>query len=101
MPIQTVGVIGAGQMGNGIAHVFAVAGYDVLLNDISEEAVSAALALIGKNLARQVAKGNLSQADADAALSRIRHEPVLSTLGQTDLIIEAATDTICCGDTSM
>ncbi|MCF6197545.1 MAG: 3-hydroxyacyl-CoA dehydrogenase NAD-binding domain-containing protein [Emcibacter sp.] len=69
--VQHVGIIGAGQMGNGIAHVFAVAGYDVLLSDISEEALQKAVAKIEKNLHRQVSKGYLSEEVAKAAVDRI------------------------------
>jgi 3-hydroxybutyryl-CoA dehydrogenase len=90
--IKTVGVIGAGQMGNGIAHVISVAGYNVALNDLSEQRVEAALATINGNMARQVAKGKLTEADRSAALSRIHYAPSLEELGQTDLVIEAATE---------
>ena len=90
--IRTVGVVGAGQMGNGIAHVFALAGYDVLLNDISQTSLDKALATIGKNLDRQVSRGKISEADKAAALGRIRTTLKLSDLGPTDLIIEAATE---------
>ncbi|WP_372885856.1 3-hydroxybutyryl-CoA dehydrogenase [Shimia sp.] len=92
MTIQTVGIIGAGQMGNGIAHVFAASGHDVLLNDISEEALRAAVARIEKNTARQVAKGQLDEAARAAALSRIRATTELGELGGQDLVIEAATE---------
>lgn len=92
MTIQTVGVIGAGQMGNGIAHVFAQAGYDVLLTDISAEALDKAMALIERNLDRQVSREKISAADKDAALARIRTTTQLSDLGQSDLVIEAATE---------
>ena len=92
MAIQTVGIVGAGQMGNGIAHVFAVAGYDVLMTDISQESLDKATALIARNLERQVTKGRLAAADRDAALARIRTTLKLSDLGQTDLVIEAATE---------
>ncbi|WP_424944075.1 3-hydroxybutyryl-CoA dehydrogenase [Aliiroseovarius crassostreae] len=92
MDIQTVGVIGAGQMGNGIAHVFATSGYKVLLNDISEDALAAAMARIEKNTARQVSKGALSEATRDAALANIRTTSELGELGGTDLVIEAATE---------
>ncbi|WP_239986104.1 3-hydroxyacyl-CoA dehydrogenase NAD-binding domain-containing protein, partial [Paracoccus sp. SY] len=63
MTIQTVGVIGAGQMGNGIAHVFALAGYDVVMTDISQDAMDKALSLIDRNLERQVGRGKIG-ADA-------------------------------------
>ncbi|MBT2130445.1 3-hydroxybutyryl-CoA dehydrogenase [Aliiroseovarius lamellibrachiae] len=92
MTLKTVGVIGAGQMGNGIAHVFATSGYDVLLNDISTDALAAAVAKIEKNTARQVDKGAMSADDRDAALSRIRTTAELGELGGTDLVIEAATE---------
>ncbi len=92
MAIETVGVVGAGQMGNGIAHVFAVAGYDVLLNDISADALEAALDRIGGNLDRQVAREKLTSQERDAALKRIRTTTTLADLGPSDLIIEAATE---------
>lgn len=92
MTIQSVGVIGAGQMGNGIAHVFALAGYDVLLTDVSEEALKKALATVAKNLDRQVKGGKITEADKDATLGRIRTTMTLTDLGPSDLIIEAATE---------
>ncbi|KMW60569.1 3-hydroxybutyryl-CoA dehydrogenase [Candidatus Rhodobacter oscarellae] len=92
MQIQSVGVVGAGQMGNGIAHVLSLAGYDVLLNDISEEAIGAALDLIRSNMTRQVGRGKIAEADMEAAIARIRGTRVLSDLGATDLVIEAATE---------
>ena len=61
MEIQKVGVIGAGQMGNGIAHVMALAGYDVVLNDVSQQALDGALSLIHKNMERQASKGKISE----------------------------------------
>lgn len=92
MAIQSVGVIGAGQMGNGIAHVFAVAGFDVLLHDISPEAVAAAIEKISSNLERQVEKDRLTKGEMVAALARIQPCESLAKIGQTDLIIEAATE---------
>ena len=92
MTIQSVGVIGAGQMGNGIAHVFALAGYDVLLTDVNEEALKKALATVAKNLDRQVKGGKITEADKDATLGRIRTTMTLTDLGPSDLIIEAATE---------
>ncbi|MFN3953562.1 MAG: 3-hydroxybutyryl-CoA dehydrogenase [Pararhodobacter sp.] len=92
MDINTVGIVGAGQMGNGIAHVFAVAGYEVLLNDISTEALDHAVGLITKNLERQVSRGKITEEAKAAALARIRTTSTLSDLGPTDLIIEAATE---------
>ncbi|MFT5005768.1 MAG: 3-hydroxybutyryl-CoA dehydrogenase, partial [Paracoccaceae bacterium] len=92
MKISTVGIVGAGQMGNGIAHVFAVAGYEVLLNDISVEALNAGLKQIKANLSRQVTRGKITDAEMAAALGRIKPTEVLAELGQMDMIIEAATE---------
>jgi len=92
MQIAKVGVVGAGQMGNGIAHVFALAGYDVLLNDVSDDALNAAIGLIEKNLARQVSRDKISEADMSKAMGRIITTKMLPDLGQTDLVIEAATE---------
>ncbi len=92
MAIETVGIVGAGQMGNGIAHVFALAGYNVLLNDIAQESLDKALAVIEKNMARQVSRGKISEADKTAAQARIKTTLTLTDLGQTDLVIEAATE---------
>jgi 3-hydroxybutyryl-CoA dehydrogenase len=92
MEIRLVGVVGAGQMGNGIAHVFALAGYDVLMNDISEAGLEKALATIEKNIDRQVSRGKVLPADKRAAMARIKTTLKLADLGQCDLIIEAATE---------
>ncbi len=92
MSVETVGVIGAGQMGNGIAHVMALAGFQVLLNDVNQDALDKALVTIKKNLDRQVSREKISAEDRDAALARIGTTLVLADLGQTDLIIEAATE---------
>ncbi|KJS41313.1 3-hydroxybutyryl-CoA dehydrogenase [Roseovarius sp. BRH_c41] len=92
MEIAKIGVVGAGQMGNGIAHVMAVAGYDVLLNDISAEALQRALAAVRKNMERQVSRGKITQDDMEAALARIVTTQTLTDLGKTDLVIEAATE---------
>ena len=92
MTIQSVGIVGAGQMGSGIAHVFAMAGYDVLLNDVSPENLAAAIALINRNLERQVSKGKMTAADKLAGLARIKTTTSLAGLGPSDLIIEAATE---------
>ena len=70
--IQTIGIIGAGQMGNGIAHVLAVAGYDILLTDTSNAQMQKALKAIGNNLSRQVSRGHLEQVEATDALARIQ-----------------------------
>ena len=90
--VETVGVVGAGQMGNGIAHVMALAGYEVLLNDVNEAALGTAIETITRNLDRQVSREKISTADRDAALGRITTTLTLADLGQTDLIIEAATE---------
>jgi len=87
-----IGVIGAGQMGNGIAHVFAQAGYQVRLVDLKPEILDKALATIGRNLDRQVAKGKLSEADKAATLARIVTGVELPLLGDADLVIEAASE---------
>lgn len=92
MNISSVGVVGAGQMGNGIAHVFALAGFDVVLNDIDRGAIERALQLVETNLARQVISGRITKKDADAALKRISTTMTLADLGATDLIIESATE---------
>ena len=92
MTISKVGIVGAGQMGNGIAHVFALANFDVLLNDISEDALSTGLETIRRNMMRQVGRGLITETDLEAALDRITPTSQLSDLGPTDLIIEAATE---------
>ncbi|WP_424932823.1 3-hydroxybutyryl-CoA dehydrogenase [Amaricoccus macauensis] len=92
MEIKEVGIIGAGQMGNGIAHVFAVAGYDVRLTDISEEALERARGVIEKNLDRQVSRGKVSAEDRDAALGRLTMGTDLAPIGACDLVIESATE---------
>ena len=91
MEIQSVGIVGAGQMGNGIAHVFAMAGYDVLLNDVNADSLAKAVATIDKNLERQVSRGKTTPEAKAAAMARIRTTLTLADLGQTDLVIEAAT----------
>mmetsp|Transcript_22648 Transcript_22648/g.37138 ORF Transcript_22648/g.37138 Transcript_22648/m.37138 type:complete len:319 (-) Transcript_22648:5428-6384(-) len=92
MDIKTVGIVGAGQMGNGIAHVMALAGYDVMLTDISADALQAAVATIDKNLERQVSRDKISADIKAAAMERIATTQVLTDLGATDLVIEAATE---------
>ena len=92
MDIKTVGVVGAGQMGNGIAHVFALAGYEVILNDIDRAALDNALKLIDANLKRQVSRDRITEETAKAAMDRISTTMTLSDLGKTDLVIEAATE---------
>ncbi|HCZ00523.1 MAG TPA: 3-hydroxybutyryl-CoA dehydrogenase [Rhodobacter sp.] len=90
--IKTVGIVGAGQMGNGIAHVFALAGYDVLLNDISAAGLEKAVATIDRNLERQVTRGKTTAQAKAEAMARIKTTLVLAELGPCDLIIEAATE---------
>ena len=90
--ISTVGIIGAGQMGGGIAHVAAIAGYRVKLYDISQERIEAGLATINGNMARQVSSGKLDDAVHRAATQRITAAPALEDLADVDLVIEAATE---------
>lgn len=92
MAISTIGVIGAGQMGNGIAHVMALAGYNVLVTDISQQALDNAVSAIQGNLSRQAGRGKISETDMNAALGRIETTLALPDLGATDLVIEAATE---------
>lgn len=92
MDIKSIGVVGAGQMGNGIAHVMALSGYDVLLNDINQNALDAAVARIDKNLERQVSREKISAAEKAAAMARIQTTLELPALGKMDLVIEAATE---------
>jgi len=90
--IRTVGIVGAGQMGNGIAQVVALAGYDVALNDLSQERVETALATINGHMARLISRGKLTDAEREEALSRIRYAASLEDFAETDLVIEAATE---------
>ena len=92
MEIKSIGIVGAGQMGAGIAQVCAVAGYDVRLNDISDDALARGRGVVEKGLARQVERGKMADADAKAALGRIAQTRVLAELGAADLVIEAATE---------
>ena len=90
--IKTVAIIGAGQMGCGIAHIFALSGYDVLLNDIGGAQIDAGIASIQKNIDRQRAGERISQSDAEAAMARIQAAPALAALATADLVIEAASE---------
>jgi 3-hydroxybutyryl-CoA dehydrogenase len=90
--ITTIGVIGAGQMGNGIAHVSALAGYEVLIHDLAEERIRKGLATIDGNLARQVHSGRISEEDRKAAVARVKAAPDADALSDCDLVIEAATE---------
>ncbi len=90
--ISTIGVIGAGQMGSGIAHVSALHGIKVLLADLTPDRVQAGLATINGNLARQVGSGRISEADRQAAIGRIIPVRGLEELAEADLVIESATE---------
>jgi 3-hydroxybutyryl-CoA dehydrogenase len=92
MDIRRVGVVGAGQMGAGIAHVFALAGFDVTMTDVAQDRLDRALALIDRNIERQVARGRVTPEAKAAALGRIATTLQLADLGASDLIIEAATE---------
>ncbi|MBL8575373.1 MAG: 3-hydroxybutyryl-CoA dehydrogenase [Hyphomicrobiaceae bacterium] len=90
--IKKVGIIGAGQMGNGIAHVSSVAGYDVALHDMSLERIQSGIATINGNLARQVAKGTLAEEQRAEVLARIKPAENIDQLADCDIVIEAATE---------
>ncbi|HZD27029.1 MAG TPA: 3-hydroxybutyryl-CoA dehydrogenase [Alphaproteobacteria bacterium] len=90
--IESIGIIGAGQMGNGIAHVCALAGLDVRITDISKEQLDRALETIGHNMDRQLGRGLIDEADKAAALKRIRPVAGLKELGDADLVLEAAAE---------
>ncbi|HEX4118433.1 MAG TPA: 3-hydroxybutyryl-CoA dehydrogenase [Rhizomicrobium sp.] len=92
MSVQRIGVIGAGQMGTGIAHVMALAGYDVVLDDVNKDALGKSLALIEKNMQRQAAKGIIKQDEIKPAMARIRTTQSLDDLKDRELVIEAATE---------
>lgn len=94
MNLHTIGVIGAGTMGNGIAQVCGVAGIKVILLDISANALEKALATVGKNLDRQVSKGTLNEQDKHAALNNIRTSTDYASLADAQLVIEAATENL-------
>ena len=90
--IKSVGIIGAGQMGGGIAHVCAMAGYDVYVHDVSADTLQDMLATISGNFARQVSSGKTTEAEREAALARINFAPDMADLAAMDLVIEAATE---------
>ncbi len=90
--IKQVGVIGAGQMGNGITHVSALAGYEVILNDISQEQLDKAVSTIEKNMARQVSRGTIGESESADALGRITATTDMAALGTADLVIESAVE---------
>ncbi|MEM9377050.1 MAG: 3-hydroxybutyryl-CoA dehydrogenase [Pseudomonadota bacterium] len=90
--IKTIGVVGAGQMGNGIAHVCALAGYDVILNDISQDALDKGISVIEKNLGRQLSRELITVDEMKSAQSRIKTSVEIGALEMADLAIEAATE---------
>ena len=92
MPIQKIGIVGAGQMGSGIAHVVALNGFDVLVNDLERDRFDSALATIDKNLTRQVASGKINEEEKLKTLSRIRFAESFADFADADLVVEAATE---------
>lgn len=92
MTISKIGVVGAGTMGSGIAHVCALSGYDICLADVSQEILDKAMAVIEKNMGRQVKKEIIGQDDMDKALSRIKTSMDLKETGDAQVVIEAATE---------
>ncbi|MBW3491603.1 3-hydroxybutyryl-CoA dehydrogenase [Bacillus sp. FDAARGOS_1420] len=92
MSVQKIVVIGAGQMGSGIAQVCAMAGYDVKVQDLKQEQLDRGLAVISKNLARQVEKGRMKEEEKDATLKRLTWTLDLNSVKEADLIIEAAVE---------
>jgi 3-hydroxybutyryl-CoA dehydrogenase len=92
MDIKKIGIIGAGQMGNGIAHVMSLAGYDVVLNDINQQSLDAAMSAMHSNMARQASRGKIAESEVTEAMARITTTLSLADIGATDLVIEAATE---------
>ena len=92
MDIRRVGVVGAGTMGNGIAHVFARSGYDVVLCDVGRQFLERALSTVGKNLDPEVAKSKITPEDKAATLKRIHPVTERGKLADCDFVIEAATE---------
>ncbi|CAN7642444.1 MULTISPECIES: 3-hydroxybutyryl-CoA dehydrogenase [Mesorhizobium] len=90
--IETIGIIGAGQMGGGIAHVSALSGYKVLIYDISPDRIEKGIATVSGNMARQVGSGKLEEKLRNEAMARISAAPVMADLAGADLVIEAATE---------
>jgi 3-hydroxybutyryl-CoA dehydrogenase len=91
-PINKIGIVGAGQMGSGIAHVVALSGFDVAMHDVAKDKVDAAISVIDRNLARQVASGKISEEERKQALSRISYAETMQAFAAADLVIEAATE---------
>jgi len=94
MPVRTIGIIGAGTMGSGIAQVATAAGLNAVLVDVSEAAVDKGVAIVARNLDRLVAKGKMSATDKDAALDRITRSTAYDALRPADIVIEAATENL-------
>ncbi|MEM6666400.1 MAG: 3-hydroxybutyryl-CoA dehydrogenase [Pseudomonadota bacterium] len=92
MKFEKIGVIGAGQMGNGIAHVCALAGYDVLLNDLNRDQIESGLATINGHLLRQVSNGRLTDSERETTLARIKPADSYGDLASADIVIEAVTE---------
>jgi 3-hydroxybutyryl-CoA dehydrogenase len=92
LEVKKIGIIGAGQMGSGIAHVCSLAGLDVVLNDVSEERVTAGLATINGNMARQISRGQLTEENRKTALDHVIPSTNFNELSDCDLVIEAATE---------
>jgi len=92
MDIKTFGVVGSGQMGNGIAHVAAASGLEVIMHDISSELVERGIQTITKNLNRGVEKGRMTEAEKDAVLGRIKTSTDLKNMASADFVVEAATE---------
>jgi len=92
MEVKKVGVVGAGTMGNGIAHVFAMSGYDVLLMDVEESFLERAMSIITKNLDRMIKKEKITEAEKEATLSKIKRTVNIGDMGDCDVVVEAATE---------
>src|SRR3977135_3764890 len=91
LPIRKIGIIGAGQMGRGSAHVAALSGFEVKLNDLSADRVKAGIATINGNMARQVSRKRITEEERQAALGRISPAEKVDALGDCDIVIESAT----------
>ena len=92
MIIRKIGVIGAGQMGNGIAHVASLAGFEIALHDLNEDRIKSGLATVNGNMARQLSKGMITESERQQALGRISAAPKLEDMRDCDMVIEAATE---------
>jgi 3-hydroxybutyryl-CoA dehydrogenase len=90
--IETIGIVGAGQMGGGIAHVSALAGYKVLMHDLSPDRIEKGIATVSGNMARQVGSGKLEEKARNEAMARISSAATMADLAAADLVIEAATE---------